>query len=57
MPPMETRTLAPQTRPDAAEPAGTDLVAETMRRVHDQLRLGRAPSFEALLALGEPTRG
>jgi hypothetical protein len=57
MPPMETRTLAPQTRPDAAEPAGTDLVAETMRRVHDQLRLGRAPSFEALLALGEPTQG
>jgi hypothetical protein len=29
-------------------------VAETMRRVHEQLRRGAAPSFEALLAFGEP---
>ncbi len=34
-------------------------VAETMRRVHDQLRRGTAPSFEALLAYGvpDPTAG
>jgi hypothetical protein len=57
MPPMDTRTPAPQARQDPAEPSGTDLVAETMRRVHAQLRGGRAPSFEALLALGEPGRG
>jgi hypothetical protein len=30
------------------------VVAETMRRVHEQLRGGSAPSFEALLAFGEP---
>lgn len=29
-------------------------VADTMRRVQDQLRAGAAPSFEALLAFGEP---
>jgi hypothetical protein len=29
-------------------------VAETMQRVHDELRRGAAPSFEALLAFGEP---
>jgi hypothetical protein len=30
------------------------MVAETMRRVHEDLRRGAAPSFEALLAFGEP---
>jgi hypothetical protein len=30
------------------------VVAETMRRVHEELRRGSAPSFEALLAFGEP---
>jgi hypothetical protein len=54
---MDMRTPAPQARPDLVEPSGADLVAETMRRVHAQLRGGRAPSFEALLALGEPGRG
>jgi hypothetical protein len=29
-------------------------VADTMRRVQDQLRRGAAPSFESLLAYGEP---
>jgi hypothetical protein len=29
-------------------------VAATMRRVHAELRAGGAPSFEALLAYGEP---
>jgi ribosomal protein S5 len=29
-------------------------VADVMRRVQAQLQAGRAPSFEALLALGEP---
>lgn len=29
-------------------------VADVMRRVQSQLRAGAAPSFEALLALGEP---
>jgi hypothetical protein len=29
-------------------------VADTMRRVQEQLRTGAAPSFEALLAFGEP---
>lgn len=33
-------------------------VADTMRRVHEQLRSGTAPSFEAMLAYGVPeTRG
>jgi hypothetical protein len=47
----------------AAIPAGSSTagapsdhaVAEVMRRVHEQLRLGTTPSFEALLAFGEPT--
>jgi hypothetical protein len=56
MPGMDTRSPAPQARPDLAEAPGADLVAETMRRVHAQLRGGRAPSFEAMLALGEPGR-
>jgi hypothetical protein len=56
MPDMDTRTPAPQARPDTSS-ASSDLVAETMRRVHAQLRLGRAPSFESLLALGEPRAG
>lgn len=30
-------------------------VADTMRRVQDQLRRGAAPTFEALLAFGEPS--
>ena len=29
-------------------------VADTMRRVQDQLRRGAAPTFESLLAFGEP---
>jgi hypothetical protein len=29
-------------------------VAETMRRVHAQLRSGRAPSYESLMAFGAP---
>jgi hypothetical protein len=29
--------------------------ADTMRRVQDQLRRGAAPTFEALLAFGEPS--
>lgn len=29
-------------------------VADTMRRVQDQLRRGAAPSFESMLAYGEP---
>jgi hypothetical protein len=31
-------------------------VADTMRRVHEQLRRGAAPTFEALFAFGEPGR-
>jgi hypothetical protein len=30
--------------------------ADTMRRVHEQLRRGVAPTFEALFAFGEPGR-
>lgn len=32
-------------------------VADTMRRVQAQLAAGAAPSFESLLAFGEPGRG
>ncbi|MBW3620908.1 MAG: hypothetical protein KY461_11730 [Actinobacteria bacterium] len=32
-------------------------VADTMRRVHAELRAGRAPSFEAMLAYGVPAPG
>jgi hypothetical protein len=38
----------------AAGPPVEHVVADTMRRVHEQLRRGSAPSFEALLAFGEP---
>jgi hypothetical protein len=31
--------------------------ADTMRRVQDQLRRGVAPTYEALLAFGEPRVG
>lgn len=52
---------------DAAPPAQMPLpsaqastpcpVGDVMRRVQAQLRSGRAPSFEALLALGAPAQG
>jgi hypothetical protein len=43
------------TSPAAVRPAAVEsVVAETMRRVHEELRRGTAPSFEALLAFGEP---
>jgi hypothetical protein len=45
-------TVAPAAT--AVGPTVEHVVAETMRRVHEQLRGGRAPSFEALLAFGEP---
>jgi hypothetical protein len=50
---------AARTPTAVATPAvvSSDRVAETMRRVHLQLRGGGTPSFEALLALGEPVRG
>jgi hypothetical protein len=54
---MEQPVPTPPPRSDATGPSGGDRVAETMRRVQAQLRGGHAPSFEALLALGEPTRG
>jgi hypothetical protein len=46
---------------DHAAPAGAPVdddwpVAAVMRRVQEQLRRGQAPSFESLLALGEPGR-
>jgi hypothetical protein len=44
--PIPTATV----RPSGVESA----VAETMRRVHEELRRGSAPTFEALLAFGEP---
>jgi hypothetical protein len=45
-------TVAPAAT--AAGPTVEHVVADTMRRVHEQLRRGSAPSFEALLAFGEP---
>jgi hypothetical protein len=47
---------SPTVAPAATAPGPTveHVVAETMRRVHEQLRGGSAPSFEALLAFGEP---
>lgn len=47
----DTRTGADGTPAVAGSPCP---VAETMRRVHDQLRRGAAPSFEAMLAYGVP---
>jgi hypothetical protein len=44
-------TVAPAA---SAGPTVEHVVADTMRRVHEQLRRGSAPSFEALLAFGEP---
>jgi hypothetical protein len=40
--------------PTPAASGRDSVVAETMRRVHEDLRRGAAPSFEALLAFGEP---
>jgi hypothetical protein len=46
-------TAAPS--PVPPPPSGAQrVVAETMQRVHEQLRQGAAPSFESLLAFGEP---
>lgn len=45
---------SPRSAPDAPPAAVACPVAETMRRVHEQLRAGRAPSFEAMLAYGVP---
>jgi hypothetical protein len=44
--PIPTATVRPS--------GGESAVAETMRRVHEELRRGSAPTFEALLAFGEP---
>lgn len=41
-------------REDVTRPLAPCPVADTMRRVHDDLRRGAAPSFEALLAYGVP---
>jgi hypothetical protein len=49
---MATHTHTPLDPPQAVVAACP--VAETMRRVHEQLRAGRAPSFEAMLAYGVP---
>jgi hypothetical protein len=57
MPAMEPRTPPAHPRSEPTGAPGVDLVAATMRRVHAQLRGGAAPSYEALLALGEPGRG
>jgi hypothetical protein len=42
--------------PKLSDPSGTTSspcpVAETMHRVHDQLRRGATPTFEALFAFG-----
>lgn len=44
--------------PTPAAPGTTPCpVGEVMRRVQGQLRSGRAPSYEALLAYGAPTGG
>jgi len=48
-PPSMTDPTLTATAPCAA--------AETMRRVQDQLRRGVAPTYEALLAFGEPRVG
>jgi hypothetical protein len=50
MPDAQTPTPQPTSSPSATQGA----VADTMRRVHEQLRRGAAPSFESLLAFGEP---
>lgn len=44
-------------RDDRTTPASACPVADTMRRVHAELRAGRAPSFEAMLAYGVPAPG
>jgi hypothetical protein len=52
--PETVRSAAVPAALPAGDTARERTVAETMRRVHDQLRSGAAPSFEALLAYGEP---
>jgi len=48
-------TTRTRTAPAAGQEAAVACpVADVMRRVHEQLRGGVAPSFEALLAFGEP---
>lgn len=42
------------TRDAPALPPVAGPVAETMQRIHAELRAGRAPSFEAMLAYGVP---
>lgn len=55
---MDTTSLAAEHAPTTGVAAGDDdcPVAAVMRRVQEQLRRGQAPSFESLLALGEPGR-
>ncbi|MFA9430323.1 hypothetical protein [Egicoccus sp. AB-alg2] len=50
---MRTPAELPMTAATAGDPLPCP-VADVMRRVQAQLRAGEAPSFEALLALGEP---
>jgi hypothetical protein len=50
MPDLPVSTASPTPRPSGSQ----GVVAETMQRVHEELRRGAAPSFEALLAFGEP---
>lgn len=42
--------------PPTAQVSAPCPVGDVMRRVQAQLRSGRAPSFEALLALGAPAQ-
>jgi hypothetical protein len=53
MPDVPDPVVPPTARPGGGGPLD-HAVAETMRRVQEQLRRGAAPSFEALLAFGEP---
>jgi hypothetical protein len=48
-------TFPPTTAAHTAVVSAPCPAADTMRRVQDQLRRGVAPTYEALLAFGEPT--
>ncbi|MEX2504701.1 MAG: hypothetical protein WD378_07615 [Egicoccus sp.] len=54
---MPTPTAQAQCSPMPTQPGDPCPVGDVMRRVQGQLRSGRAPSFEALLAFGAPADG
>jgi hypothetical protein len=51
---MDDPAMTPDASTSPSEASAPCPVAETMLRIHRSLRDGFAPSYEALLAFGEP---